>query len=155
MSTGDAPVVHASWTQPGGSFTVEYAVPLFHEIDFFVSEGYRRIAHGGIEVGGLLFGRPTADGIRLEAFLPIECEHAAGPSFKLSERDVAGLRQQMNSPPTGQAVIYAAGYENEATLFRGPRSIDEVRLSGPIVYVKLYGATSFEIQYTNYRQPSF
>jgi hypothetical protein len=59
------------------------------------------------------------------------------------------------TPPTGQAVIYAAGHENEATLFRGPRSIDEVRLSGPIVYVKLYGATSFEIQYTNYRQPSF
>jgi hypothetical protein len=59
------------------------------------------------------------------------------------------------TPPTGQAVIYAAGHENEATLFRGPRSIDEVRLSGPIVYVKLYGATNFEIQYTNYRQPSF
>src|SRR5450755_3953739 len=103
MSTGDAPVVYASWTQPGGLFTVEYSVPLFHEIDVVVSEGYRRIAHGGIEVGGLLFGRPTADGIRLEAFLPIECEHAAGPSFKLSERDAAGLRQQIDSPPTGQA----------------------------------------------------
>jgi hypothetical protein len=33
-----------------------------------------------------------------------------------------------------------------------PRSIDEVKLSGPIIYVKLYGATSFDIQYTNYRQ---
>ena len=59
------------------------------------------------------------------------------------------------TPPTGQAVIYAAGHENEATLFRGARSIDEVKLSGPILYVKLYGATNFEIQYTNYRQPSF
>jgi hypothetical protein len=56
------------------------------------------------------------------------------------------------SPPTGQALIYAPGNENDATLFRGPRSIDEVRLTGPIVYVKLYGATSFNIQYTNYRQ---
>ena len=105
MSTGDAPVVYASWTQPGGLFTVEYSVPIFHEIDVVVSEGYRRIAHGGIEVGGLLFGRPTADGIRLEAFLPIECEHAAGPSFKLSERDVAGLRKQMGLPPPGQAGV--------------------------------------------------
>ena len=58
------------------------------------------------------------------------------------------------TPPTGQALIYAPGYENDGTLFRGPRSIDEVKLSGPIVYVKLYGATSFDIQYTNYRQPS-
>jgi hypothetical protein len=55
------------------------------------------------------------------------------------------------SPPTGQAVIYAAGHENEGTLFKGARSIDEVKLSGPMVYVKLYGATSFDIQYTNYR----
>jgi hypothetical protein len=55
------------------------------------------------------------------------------------------------TPPTGQAVIYAVGHENEGTLFKGPRSIDEVKLSGPILYVKLYGATSFDIQYTNYR----
>ena len=56
------------------------------------------------------------------------------------------------TPPTGQAIVYAPGHEQEATLFKGPRSIDEVKLSGPIVYVKLYGATSFDIQYTNYRQ---
>jgi hypothetical protein len=57
------------------------------------------------------------------------------------------------TPPTGQAVIYAAGHERDATLFKGPRSIDEVRLAGPVIYVKLYGATSFDIQYTNYRLP--
>ena len=57
------------------------------------------------------------------------------------------------TPATGQAVIYAAGHEKEGTLFKGPRSIDEVRLAGPIIYVKLYGATNFDIQYTNYRQP--
>ena len=56
------------------------------------------------------------------------------------------------TPPTGQAVIYAAGHENEGTLFKGARSIDEVKLDGPTIYVKLYGATSFDIQYTNYRQ---
>jgi hypothetical protein len=57
------------------------------------------------------------------------------------------------TPPTGQAVIYPAGHEREGTLFKGPRSIDEVKLAGPILYVKLYGATNFDIQYTNYRQP--
>jgi hypothetical protein len=56
------------------------------------------------------------------------------------------------TPPTGQAVIYAAGHEKDGTLFKGARSIDEVKLSGPRLYVKLYGATSFDIQYTNYRQ---
>ena len=57
------------------------------------------------------------------------------------------------TPPTGQAVIYAAGNERDGTLFKGPRSIDEIKLTGPIIYVKLYGATNFDIQYTNYRQP--
>ncbi len=56
------------------------------------------------------------------------------------------------TPPTGQAIIYAAGNERNGTLFKGPRSIDEVKLAGPMIYVKLYGATSFDIQYTNYRQ---
>jgi hypothetical protein len=57
------------------------------------------------------------------------------------------------SPPTGTAVVYAPGYENYATIFKGPRTMGDVRLAGPFVYVKLYGATSFDIQYTNYRQP--
>jgi hypothetical protein len=57
------------------------------------------------------------------------------------------------TPPTGQAIIYAEGHEKDYTLFKGPRSIEEVKLNGPIVYVKLYGATSFDIRYTNYRQP--
>ena len=58
------------------------------------------------------------------------------------------------TPPTGAAYVYAPGYENQGTLFKGPKSLDEVRLDGPILFVKLYGgATSFDIQYTNYRQP--
>ena len=44
------------WTAPGASTTVTYSLPLFHEIDFVVNEGYRKISHGGVEVGGLLFG---------------------------------------------------------------------------------------------------
>lgn len=57
------------------------------------------------------------------------------------------------TPPTGQALVYPAGHEDQAILFKGPRSLEEVKLDGPIIYVKLYGATSFDIQYTNYRQP--
>ncbi len=87
---------YATWTEPETSFQVQYSLPLFHEIDMTVSEGYRRIPHGGIEVGGLLFGRHFPEGARIEAFRLIECEHAQGPSFKLSERDIAGFREQIN-----------------------------------------------------------
>ncbi len=70
---------------------------MFHEIDFSVNEGYRRIPHGGIEIGGVLFGRIENESVRIEAFRPIECEHASGPSFLLSEHDVAKLREQLTA----------------------------------------------------------
>lgn len=88
---------YAFWTVPGTSFTVTYSLGVFHEIDFQVNEGYRRIPHGGVEVGGLLFGRSDADSAQIEAFRTIECEHASGPSFLLSERDLAGVRDQFNA----------------------------------------------------------
>jgi hypothetical protein len=98
--TQDAIAEYATWTEPGTLFQVHYALQVFHEIDFAVSEGYRRIPHGGIEMGGLLFGRRFTEGVRIEAFRPIECEHAMGPSFKLSERDLSALREQIERTPS-------------------------------------------------------
>jgi hypothetical protein len=72
----------------------------------------------------------------------------------IPDRAIAVTMVVTVTPPTGAAYIYAPGNENQGTLFKGPKSLDEVRLDGPFVFVKLYGgATSFDIQYTNYRQP--
>lgn len=86
---------YAVWNVPGTSFTVSYWLSLFHEIDFQVNEGYRRIPHGGMEVAGLLFGKSEANSARLEAFRNIDCEHSRGPSFIMSERDLERLREQI------------------------------------------------------------
>ena len=85
---------------PVSPLRVLYSIPLFHEIDFFVNEGYRKIPHGGIETAGLLFGTVSKAAIRVEAFRPIECEHAAGPSLQFSERDLAALEQQLTQSAT-------------------------------------------------------
>lgn len=87
----------ATWTQPGTSFSITYRLALFHEIDFQVNEGYRSIPYGGIEIGGLLFGHADRNSARIEAFRTIECEHASGPSFVLSDHDISVLQQQLNS----------------------------------------------------------
>ena len=87
--------VFAFWDIPGSSRKVIYSLPVFHEIDFAVNEGYRKIPHGGIEVAGLLFGSITSDAVRIEAFRPIECEHASGPSLNFSERDLTALAHQL------------------------------------------------------------
>jgi len=86
----------AVWTAPGAIATVTYSLPLFHEIDFAVNEGYRKISHGGVEVGGLLFGSVEKDGTRIDAFRPIACDHASGPSFVLSDGDLERLVVQLD-----------------------------------------------------------
>lgn len=95
MTAQDPIVDYAAWSSPDSPFTVVYSIPLFHEIDFAVNEGYRRIPHGGLEIGGLLFGRAEAGSVQIEAYRLIECEHSMGPSFVLSSRDVERLREQL------------------------------------------------------------
>jgi hypothetical protein len=104
MTARETTAAYATWTQPDTQFTVGYSLPLFHEIDFVVNEGYRRIPYGGIEVGGVLFGRVDGSSVRVDAFRNIECEHASGPSFTLSERDIALLRQQLANAASDPAL---------------------------------------------------
>jgi hypothetical protein len=84
---------YAVWTDPETFQTVRYSLPLFHDLDFQVNEAYRRIPHGGVEIGGVLYGRFEPDGVAIEAFRPIECEHASGPSFVLSEKDLSRMAE--------------------------------------------------------------
>ena len=57
-------------------------------------------------------------------------------------------------PPTGAVMIYTPGYEAAPVLFKGPKSVGEIRVSGPIVYVELLaGATEYRVQYLNWRAP--
>lgn len=131
MTAQDPIVDYAVWNAPGSSFSVVYSIPLFHEIDFAVNEGYRRIPHGGLEIGGLLFGRFDADSVHVEAYRPIECEHSLGPSFVLSPRDVDCLREQLEKVgsdeelqglvPVGWFISHSRGEllvsDREASLF--------------------------------------
>ena len=88
-------VSYGTWKPPDSPYRIRYALDALREIEFHVSEGFRRIPYGGIEHGGLLFGRHAGEAIQIEAFRPIECEHAAGPSFSLSEADLAGIRSHL------------------------------------------------------------
>lgn len=90
-------VTYGTWNDSDSPYQIYYRLPVFREIEFYVGEGFRRIPYGGIEHGGLLFGKRTDDLIHVEAFRPLECEHASGPSFSLSEKDRAGLKQQIAS----------------------------------------------------------
>ncbi len=68
---------------------------VIEELRRAVEEGFQRIGHGGIEVGGVLYGLHTEGLVRVMEWRPIECQHARGPGFLLSPDDEEGLARML------------------------------------------------------------
>ncbi len=62
-----------------------------------VIDGYSQLTRGGLEVGGVLFGRRDGETLHVAASLPISCQHAYGPTFTLSDSDLVGLAKSLKS----------------------------------------------------------
>ena len=91
---------------------------------------------------------------------PAEAEPAEAPPVKVDiTRYIPHTAVEISiivtvTPPSAAVLVYAPGYENQATLFRGPKAGGDIRLAGPFIYVKpLAGATDFQIQYLRWREP--
>ena len=76
---------------------IEYPDELLEQIRLAVMEAFFAIPRGGLEIGGVLFGRYGEGKLQIEAFRMVACEHAAGPSFTLSEADHVRLRDLLNA----------------------------------------------------------
>ncbi len=85
----DSPV--ATWSAPQCPFTVEYSLRVLDDIRLAVVDAFFSLPHGGAEIGGLLLGDFRKGCLRINDYAPLECEHASGPSFTLSERDLARM----------------------------------------------------------------
>jgi proteasome lid subunit RPN8/RPN11 len=83
------------WKTPGDSLAIGYTPRVMDDMCGAAKEGFQAIPHGGIEVGGLLFGKRNGDGLLILDWRPIECAHAKGPGFELSEKDEEALRQTL------------------------------------------------------------
>jgi hypothetical protein len=86
-----------SWAVPQCPLAIEYPAAVFEQIRLAVLDAFFAIPRGGLEIGGVLFGRYTDGLLRIEAFRMLDCDHAAGPSFTLSEADHARLRDLLDS----------------------------------------------------------
>jgi hypothetical protein len=89
-------VKFGTWTVPESPLTIQYSLVVIEEIRQEVAQGFQKMARGGIEVGGILYGRRDGRSISILAMRPVACEHALGPSFQLSGRDRAALEVQLN-----------------------------------------------------------
>jgi proteasome lid subunit RPN8/RPN11 len=88
-------VKFGSWTVPESPISIEYSLVVIEEIRREVADGFQRLTRGGIEVGGVLYGTREGRNVRVEAVRPINCEHARGPSFQLSDKDKTSLQEQL------------------------------------------------------------
>ncbi|MFL6352024.1 MAG: hypothetical protein ACJ74Z_09265 [Bryobacteraceae bacterium] len=79
---------------------VHVAPGLLEKIAQLVLEGYAATPHGGLEIGGLLFGRRNTGSVTVEDFRPLPCDHSLGPRFILSGTDERSLRDLLATPAT-------------------------------------------------------
>ncbi|MBI4910626.1 MAG: hypothetical protein HY820_43840 [Acidobacteria bacterium] len=93
------------WTAADRSIECPWAI--LEEIHAVVQEGFRRLSKGGVEAGGILFGRRNDQIIRVMAWRPIPCEHARGAAFLLSNEDkqrLMGMMEAAESDPQLQVL---------------------------------------------------
>lgn len=83
----DAGAEFGRWAVEGHPRSIEFPVSFWGEILPAVMADFLRLSWGGPEAGGVLFGRREPGCLRILAFRPLECEHANGPAFELSEND--------------------------------------------------------------------
>lgn len=76
---------------------IEYPLEVMDEIRATAAEGFQKLARGGLEVAGVLFGVRREASVRILTWRPIQCEYALGPTLQLSERDRALLTRLLET----------------------------------------------------------
>jgi hypothetical protein len=89
--------IFGSWSAAEVPVAVEYPLEVMDEIRAAATEGFQKLARGGLEVAGVLFGVRREAGIRILTWRPIPCEYALGPTLQLSARDRAELTRLLET----------------------------------------------------------
>jgi hypothetical protein len=85
--------------QPDGPpAVIEYSMAALDEVRASAARARAALAHGGVETGGVLFGRIQGAVVTITAVREASCEHALGPAFALSERDEAAFSELLDAP---------------------------------------------------------
>jgi proteasome lid subunit RPN8/RPN11 len=109
--------VMATWQTPLCPFAIEFVPDKLDEIRIAVIEGFYAVPHGGLEIGGLLYGTREEDRIRIEDYRKVETEYLTGPSFHLSENDRSGLRKLLaeRAPVEESGALEVVGWYHSHT----------------------------------------
>lgn len=97
MAKADNRSEFGCWKVAGQPVTIEYSRAALDALRVEAVDGLHKLQRGGLEIGGVLFGKRSGTTVRILASRPLACEHAAGPGFVLSEKDEEALRRLADS----------------------------------------------------------
>src|ERR1017187_5174657 len=80
-----------TWSAPECPYTIEYSPRVLDDIRLAVVDAFYSLPRGGAEIGGILLGRFADGRIQIMEYQALDCEHAMGPSFTLSQNDQTQL----------------------------------------------------------------
>jgi len=96
--------------------SVQYSRTVLESIRAQAVEGLTALSHGGLEVGGVLYGERQNGRVRVLNAIPLECEHARGPGFLLSHRDTVRFRELLSRPDCTSVGWYCSHTRSELAL---------------------------------------
>jgi len=83
----------ASWETTVCPYRIDFAADKLDEIRIAVVDAFYAVPHGGVEIGGILYGKRAAGRLEICDFRKIQTEYLTGPSFRLSDRDKVNLKR--------------------------------------------------------------
>ena len=113
------------WHDDASALEVRCDARVLAEIAEAAMSGYRRYPWGGVEIGGVLFGRAEQGTVQIFSFRPAVCEHHYGPAFELSENDQPGFENLLNAASSDVALVRLKPVGFYQTISRNELSLSE------------------------------
>jgi hypothetical protein len=105
------------WAQASRNFAIQIPPEVIGSLGTESLVALKRIPGRGLETGGILLGRTElrddTTTFWIEGFAPIESEHRFGPSYLLSESDLAHFQRELTRNGTSSLGIYRSQTRSE------------------------------------------
>ncbi len=117
---------------PGNAITFYLSYDVIDRLSAEVMRGFGLVPRRGAEVGGILLGaaeegeRPV---VRIDDFVPVPCEHLRGPSYLLSESDLAQMDGELAKyAPSPEKRLHVVGYYRGNTRDQMQLGVEDLEL---------------------------
>jgi hypothetical protein len=99
------------WQPPGKPIEVHLRFDVVDRLSLEIMRGFGAVPRRGAEVGGVLLGHVRGGAVFIDGFEVVPCEYRHGPSFQLSEADLAHLSEVLERwKPETNHDLYPIGF---------------------------------------------